>query len=216
MIVMNRPYVIINCAASTDGKIALPSRKQLKISCDKDIERVQMLRRRCDAILVGVETVIADDPKLTVKKELKQPIRVILDSKGRVSERFKVLDEKAKTIIFVRKDLNKVIDRKNVEVIPCKSSNDLINLDDVLEILYEKKINCLLVEGGGTVIWNFLKRNLFDEFYVYISPIVIGGKHTPTIADGEGVKDENEIIKLRLDEIKRLDEGILLKYLPEL
>ena len=65
---MNRPYVIVNCAMSADGKIALPSRKQLRISSDEDIKRMYTLHQECDAVLVGIETVLSDDPKLTVKE----------------------------------------------------------------------------------------------------------------------------------------------------
>src|SRR5512136_1812416 len=84
---MNRPHVIINCAMSADGKIASPARKQIRISSEEDIARMHQLRNASDAVLVGIGTILADDPKLTVKETYvthsHQPLRVILDGKGR-------------------------------------------------------------------------------------------------------------------------------------
>ncbi len=70
----------------------------------------------------------------------------------------------------------------------------------------------LLVEGGSTVIWSFLKNKLVDDLFVYIGPCIIGGKDTPTVADGSGIKNENELLSLRIVNVKRLDEGVLIHY----
>ena len=96
---MKRPHVTINCAMSADGKIALPNRKQLRISCDEDIKRMYNLRNEVDAVLVGIETILSDDPKLTVKekyvKNLKQPLRVVLDSTCKTPKDALVLNDSA-------------------------------------------------------------------------------------------------------------------------
>ena len=101
---MNRPYVVINCAMSADGKIASPSGKQMRISCDKDIRRMYELRNESDAVLVGINTVLNDDPKLTVKnkyiKNPKQPIRVVLDTKCRTPSDALVADNKASPLVI--------------------------------------------------------------------------------------------------------------------
>lgn len=216
VVVMNRPYIIINCASSADGKISLPSRQQLRISSDEDMERVQMLREQCDAILVGIGTVLADDPKLTVKKpNAKQPLRIVLDSNGRTPDNAEVVNENANTLIFVRRGVKKKINRSNIDVVECEvDERGFIDLDQVMEELVKRGVKNLLVEGGSTVIWEFLKQGLFDEFNVYISPIVIGGRDTPTIADGEGVDSEKEIIRLKIESIKSIGEGLLIKYVP--
>src|SRR5512136_1773557 len=100
---MKRPYVIINCAMSADGKIASPMRKQMQISCDEDIKRMYRLRNECDTVLVGVGTILTDNPKLTVKekyvKHPRQPLRVVLDSKGRTPPHALVLNNVSKTLI---------------------------------------------------------------------------------------------------------------------
>lgn len=214
---MNRPFVIVNCAMSVDGKITLPSRKQIKISSDEDIKRMYKLRNECDAVLVGINTVVSDNPKLTVKKEYvkdpKQPLRVVLDSKCRIPPVSLILDNLANTLILTKLGHEKNIGGKNIEVIGCKTDKDgNIDLYYALELLYKRNVKKLLVEGGATVIWNFLKNHLVDDLYVYTGPLIIGGKNTPTMADGEGINNENELISLKIIKISRLGDGFLTHY----
>lgn len=207
--------VIINCASSIDGKIALPSKKQTKISCEEDMKRVHVLRNSVDAILVGIGTIINDNPKLTVKEEFvknaKNPIRVVIDSQCRIPLNSYALDGKAKTIIFCTEGNKKKL--KNAEVIVC--GKEKVDLRKMLKILKEKGVKKLLVEGGSTVIWEFLKEKLANELNVFVGSVVIGGKNSPTIADGEGVKNFEEIIKLKLISVKKLGDGVLLRYMVE-
>lgn len=215
---MYRPTVIVNCAMSADGKIALPSRNQLRISSVGDMRRVFVLRNECDAVLVGIGAVLADDPKLTVKemyvKHPRNPIRVVLDTHARTPLDAFVVNEQALTILFTgSKEEYAHGFGKNVEVISSKIDCDgLIDLPDMLSILYEKGIRSLLVEGGGTVIWSFLKQRLVDDLFVYVGPMIVGGRKTPTMADGDGVFSLDEVIHLVLRDVQRLDEGVLLHY----
>jgi 2,5-diamino-6-(ribosylamino)-4(3H)-pyrimidinone 5'-phosphate reductase len=205
---MKRPYVLINCAMSVDGKIASPSGKQMRISCDEDIKRMYELRNDADAVLVGINTVLSDDPKLTVKekyvKNPKQPIRIVLDTNCRTPKNALVVNENAKTLIIVGNKCNKKFG-KNVEIINCDiDQNGLIDLKSFLEILYNRGIRKLMVEGGSTVISNFLNSGFVDDMYVYVGPIIIGGKNTPTIANVEA--------NLELIDTKDVGPGILLHY----
>ena len=216
---MNRPYVIVNCAMSADGKTALPSRKQLRISCDEDIRRMYELRNDCDAVLVGIETVLSDDPKLTVKetyvKNPRQPLRVVLDSRKRTPVSAQVLNTTAKTLIIVAKGKEKQFGGSHIEIAGCDvDGNGYLDLNSVLELLSERGVKKLLVEGGGTIIWNFLKQKLVDELFVYIGPCIIGGKDTPTMAEGLGVKNEDEVITLKIISVERLGHGIFIHYRP--
>ena len=216
---MKRPRVIINCAMSADGKIASPTRKQMRISCDEDIERMYRLRNECDAVLVGVGTILADDPKLTVKekyvKHLKQPLRVVLDSKGRTPAHALVLNDVTKTLIITAKGKEKTYEGSHIEVVGCKTDrNGFIDVECVLDFLYRKGVRTLLVEGGGTVIWNFLKNKVVDDLYIFIGSFIIGGKDTPTVAEGEGIKSEKDSIPLRIVEVKRIGFGLLIHYQP--
>ncbi len=213
---MNRPWVIINCAMSADGKIASPTRKQIRISSEEDIERMYRLRHDCDAVLVGIGTILEDDPKLTVKekyvKNPKQPLRVILDSKGRTPLHALALNDATKTLIITAKGKMKRYDQPHVEVAECESDDEgLLDVHYVLEILYQRGVRKLLVEGGGTVIWSFLKNKVVDDLFIFIGPCIIGGKNTPTVADGRGIVT-GEVIALKISEVQHLGSGVLIHY----
>jgi len=214
---MNRPYVIVNCAMSADGKSALPTRKQLRISSDEDIERMYKLRNECDTVLVGIDTVLSDDPKLTVKAKYvenpKQPLRVVLDSKCRIPKDTLVLNNAAKTLIITTEGNEKHFEGEHIEVVGCKANEEgHVDLEYALELLCQKGVEKLLVEGGGTIVWSFLEKRLVDDLYIYIGPCVIGGKTTPTVADGLGIKNEGELIPLKIVDVTRLGPGILTHY----
>jgi len=202
---------------SADGKIASPTRKQIRISSDEDIKRMHQLRNKCDAVLVGIGTILADDPKLTVKKKYvknpKQPLRVILDSKGRTPANALVLNNTSKTLIITAKGKEKTYPGSHIEVVSCKiDKNRLIDVKSVLDLLYRKGVRTLLVEGGGTIIWNFLKNRVVDDFFIFIGSCIIGGKETPTVADGEGITSEEDSIPLKIVKVKRVGLGVLIHY----
>jgi len=208
---MKRPYVVINCAMSEDRKIASPSGKQIRISCEEDIKRMYELRNESDAVLVGINTVLSDDPKLTVKekyvKNPKQPIRIVLDTNCKTPVNSLVVNDATKTFIVTTKNCNKVYG-KNVEFILCGTDNNgLINLKQLLDILLKKNIQKLMVEGGGTVIWNFLEKGLVDDFFIYIGPMTIGGKNTPTIGEGKSFEKFLKLVNTR-----DIGPGKLLHY----
>ena len=185
--------------------------KQYKISCEEDIKRMYELRNESDAVLVGINTVLSDNPKLTVKekyvKNPKQPIRIVLDTNCKTPVDSLIVNDVAKTFIVTAKNCNKVYG-KNVEIVLCGTGNNgLINLNQLLEILVKKNIHKLMVEGGGTVIWNFLEKGLVDDFYVYIGPMTIGGKNTPTIGEGKSFEKF-----LKLIDKRDIGPGKLLHY----
>ncbi len=218
-----RPFVFVNVAASLDGKISDESRKQLRISCKKDFERVDKLRAESDAIMVGIGTVLADNPSLTVKspklRELRvkegkneNPVRIIVDSKCRIPLNAKVLDDKVKTIVAVSKraDVKKIEElkekKKNVEVVVF--GEERVDLKGLLNYLHTIGIKKVMVEGGGTLNRSLIAEKLVDEIYIYYGNILIGGKTSPTIVDG---KSFDEPIKLKLVSFEKFGEGILIK-----
>jgi 2,5-diamino-6-(ribosylamino)-4(3H)-pyrimidinone 5'-phosphate reductase len=216
---MKRPRVIVNCAMSADGKIALPTGKQLRISSEEDIARVYKLRSECDAVLVGVGTILSDDPKLTVKetyvKNPRQPLRVVLDSKGRTPPGALVLNKTANTLLIMAKGHERSFEGSHIEVVGCTvDQQGLLEIPCILELLSQRGIQTLLVEGGGTVIWSFLKSGMVDDMYVYIGPCIIGGKNTPTMAGGEGIMREDEVITLKILKTQRMGVGVLIHYQP--
>lgn len=203
---------IINCAMSVDGKIALKTRRQTKISDEEDKKRVHVLRNSVDAILVGVETVISDNPKLTVSEKYvrtpRHPVRIVLDSDGRTPEGSIVLDGAARTIVVTNERCEKVLPK--VEMIRC--GDDDVDLQRLIPILEKMGIRKMLVEGGSKVIWSFLKSRVADEVYIFIGSMIIGGECAPTPAGGPGADDEKDIVHLRLKDAEALGSGVLVRY----
>lgn len=204
--------VIINCAMSADGKIALRTRRQTQISNEEDKKRVHRLRNSSDAILVGVETVMADDPKLTVNgkyvKRPRRPLRIVLDSKGRTPKKALVLNGASKTLIVTNEECTKTF--LNAQTVRCgKNEVDLKKLKRILERM---DIRTLLVEGGSRVIWSFLESRIADEVNLFVGSMVIGGDRSPTPAGGAGAESEKGIVALKLKGIKAIGNGVLLTY----
>lgn len=204
--------VVINCAMSADGKIALRTRRQTQISNEQDKRRVHGLRNSSDAILVGIDTVLSDDPKLTVNQKYfrnpRHPVRVVLDSHGRTPKSALVLNGASPTIIVTNKSSKKTF--PNAETIRC--GKDDVDLRKLLIILAKRGIKNLLVEGGSKVIWSFLESKLADEVNIFVGSVVIGGEKSPTAAGGEGAESERNMVELRLIEAKALGNGVLLRY----
>ncbi len=202
---------------SADGKIASPSGKQVRISSEEDMKRVYQLRNSVDAVLVGINTVLNDNPKLTVKEKYvsspQHPIRIILDAQCCTPKHSLVVNEKAKTIIIKDEHipcLKKYTD--NVTILSAPAKDGLLELDHILDQLSKQEIKTLLVEGGGTIIWSFLQNRLVDELYVFIGSMIIGGKQTPTMARGEGFEKETDFLQLKMISSKKIGDGILLHY----
>jgi 2,5-diamino-6-(ribosylamino)-4(3H)-pyrimidinone 5'-phosphate reductase len=206
-----RPRVIINAAMSVDGKIALSDGKTARLSNEEDLRRVHRLRAETDAILVGVGTVLMDDPKLTVKQEFvkgRNPVRVVLDSYGKTPEGAHVLDGTAPTLIVTSEECDRTFPK--AEVLRC--GKDEVDLPRLLEELGKRGVRRLLVEGGSTVIASFLSAHLADELLVFVASAVLGGRSSPTLASGQGVTEFRDATRLRLDRVKRLGDGLLLEY----
>jgi len=206
-----RPHVIINAAMSVDGKIALSDGESVRLSNEEDLGRVHRLRAAVDAILVGVGTVLKDDPKLTVKSEYakgRNPLRVVLDSDGKVPESARVLDGSAPTLIVTSEECDRSFPHSEV----LRLGKDEVDLPALLGRLAARDVKTILVEGGSTVIWSFLREGLADELKVFVSSRVLGGHATPTLAGGQGITSLDEAPRLRLERIERLGDGALLEY----
>jgi len=221
-----RPHVIVNVAMSADGKISTRERRQVRISGVKDFARVDRLKAGCDAIMVGIGTVLADDPSLTVKSEAcreyrrnqgwdENPVRVVIDSSGRTPPDSSVLNKgNGKRVIAVTKkaspDTLSVLGEKATVIVAGENEVDLPLLMDTLGSLGIQRI---MVEGGGTLIAGLISAGLVDEIFTFIGNIIIGGKDAPTFTDGEGFICESSFPRLILTEAQRIEEGILLHWI---
>jgi len=210
------PKIILSAAISIDGKIATRSGDS-KLSSKRDLTRLHKLRSQVDAIIIGKNTVNKDDPLLTVRySKGKNPIRIILDSCGTISNKSKILQtsNKVKTIIVVTKKITKKnlqkLKKFPVEIMIIGENQ--VNIKSLIKILSKRKIKTILLEGGGTINWEFIKNNLVDEFFITITPFILGGKDAITLVQGEGFDKITKSHKLRLNGIKRLENDLLLHY----
>lgn len=204
-----RPRVIVNCAMSPDGKIAGTERRQLRISSPEDLQRVKRLRSECQAILVGAGTILADDPHLTVKGRPpeEQALRVVLDPRGKVPETSLVLDGRAKTLMVTNQECTRLY--PGAETV--RLGHGPIDLPALMDLLGERHISQLLVEGGGETIFSFFRAGLVDLYSVYVGDFIIGGREAPSPVDGEGFRPEHHV-PMRLVTVERLGGGVLLSY----
>lgn len=169
-----RPFVAIKFAASLDGKIATKTGDSKWITNEKAREYARKLRGEYQAILVGINTVLKDDPHLGTRiKGLKDPIRIILDPHSKIPNKAQVLRD------------------KNVIII-----NEQITMSHLLEILKEKEIISVLVEGGGKVIGSFVDAKLVDKVYTFHAPIIIGGEGAISVS-GVGAQTVQEALHLK-------------------
>ncbi len=217
---MERPNVIINCAMSADGKISSFERRQVRISGQRDMDRVRLLRAESDAVMVGVGTVLADDPGLRVKSlDLRNmrrdrglpedPLRVVVDSRARTPPRSEVLGKGCILAVSKAATADRLATlRKKCEIVV--AGEDRVDLVELLSILKKKGVRKLMVEGGATLNWSLIEAGLVDEISVYIGPIIIGGEGAPTPVDGPGFS--RDFPRLELIRADVVDGGVLLRW----
>jgi 2,5-diamino-6-(ribosylamino)-4(3H)-pyrimidinone 5'-phosphate reductase len=209
----SRPYVIVSAAMSIDGKLATRTGRS-NLSSKQDLRRVHKLRKTVDAILVGRNTISIDDPLLTVRYvKGKNPIRIILDSKGSLSDKSRVIKtaKKIPTILVVSENAPRTVERfiaKGVEIIRCGKNK--IDLKKLLEILEKKGIKRIIVEGGGTTNWYFFKEKLVNEIILTVTPYVIGGSSAISLVGGDGFGEIPDSFKLK--KIEKIQNEIVLHY----
>ena len=210
-------HVILSAAISIDGKISTRSNDS-KLSSQEDTIRLHKLRSKVDAILIGKNTLLKDDPLLTVRHTKgKNPTRIILDSKGTISKNSKIIktSNKIPTIIAVSKKINKanLSKLKNLPVEIIISGEHSVNLKLLMKKLATKKIETILVEGGGTVNWEFIKNNIFNELIITLSPYLIGGNDATSLVEGKGFSKILDSPNLKLKSVKRLKNHLVINYI---
>ncbi|MBN1195017.1 MAG: 2,5-diamino-6-(ribosylamino)-4(3H)-pyrimidinone 5'-phosphate reductase [Methanomicrobiaceae archaeon] len=220
-----RPFVFVNLAMSADGKLSTRARRQVRISGREDFARVDRIKAASDAIVVGIGTVLADNPSLTVKSpELRQmrrdmgvfenPLRIVVDSRGRTPYDADILHKgPGKRLIAVShqapaEKIRNLALRADVRAF----GEQEVDLTALLAYLYEEGVQRVMVEGGGTLIGSLFRDGLVDEFITYIGNMVIGGKDAPTPADGEGFISEALFPKLTLTDMCPCDDGVLITW----
>lgn len=198
------PFVALKCAMSLDGKIATSSGESKWISSKESRDEVQLLRKKYSAILVGINTVINDDPMLTCRiDEGVNPIRIVLDSSLRIPEESNIVKTalEVRTIVATlekpNSDKAKRLKDKGIEVVPCKrDKNNRVSLKDIIYIIGELGIDSVLIEGGGHINYSALSDGVIDKLIFYVSPIIIGGEKAKSPVSGEGITNLKDAFKM--------------------
>jgi len=216
-------HVVVNAAMSADGKLSTRRREQVAISGEQDFRRVDELRASVDAVMVGVGTMLADNPSLTVddaglvadreqRGDTPQPARVVADSHARTPPDARLLDGAAETYVLVAaeepREHRQTLEDAGATVVV--AGENRVALPPALDALEAHGVESLMVEGGGELIFSLFADGLVDELSVFVAPTIIGGRDAPTLADGDGFV--SEFPELELAGVERIDDGVLLEY----
>lgn len=216
-IITKTPYVTLKTAMTLDGKIATSTGESKWITGPEAREDVHRLRHEHDAILVGIGTVLKDDPKLTTRlpEGGKNPIRIILDSKLRTPLHSNIMtDDSAETWLIIGENAKKdrsVYNKRHVKLIEMANTN---HLHELMVRLGELGIASLFVEGGATVNNSFLTAKLVNQLIVYMSPTVIGGSDAPTSFEGDGIPYLKDALQLDYKSIEQIGKDLKIVAKP--
>ena len=216
-ITTKRPFVVLKAAMSLDGKIATKTGESKWISSEESRLQVHNLRSKLSGIMVGVNTVIKDNPELTSRIEGgNDPIRIIVDSTLRIPMDSNVLQNKDnKTIIATTSKANnkkmQEILNKGVRVLTVNENNGKVDLSELITKLGELNIDSILLEGGATLNYSALDEGIVDKVMMYISAKIIGGEKSKTPVGGNGIDKLQEAFKIRDINISVVGEDILLE-----
>ena len=207
------PFVTVKFAMSLDGKTATSAGESRWITGDEARHYVHRLRDEVAAILVGANTVLADDPQLTTrldKSDARHPLRVILDSQGRIPPTAKVFDPalEGKTLLATTEaaplEQRRILMDRGIEVLvlpvakPCGQlqRSEWVSLHALLEALGKREVSSLLVEGGATVLGSFFDQRLVNKVLAFVAPVIIGGQEAPGVVGGVGVERIRDVLRL--------------------
>lgn len=215
-----KPYVALKAASSLDGKISTSTGESKWITGEESRMDAQILRLEYDSILVGINTVLADDPLLTCRlKDGRNPIRIILDNKLRIPLEAKLLnlpDSKVKTMVITsqlapKEKIKTVGEKARLVILP----KNKIEIEDILDLAFREEIYSILVEGGAGIHESFISKKVPDKYYLYFAPLLIGGRDAGSFFAGQGFAKLNEAARLELASMERKGKDIKMILYPE-
>ena len=217
------PFVVLKTAMSLDGKIATVSGDSKWITGEVARLDVQDLRNRLSGIMIGINTVITDNPQLTCRIEGgRNPIRIILDSRLRIPYDSKVLQNQGnnQTIIATTELASlkyaQQLERIGAKIIICKSKNNQVNLQDLMTQLGALNIDGILLEGGSTLNDSALAQGIVHKVVTYVAPKIIGGSSSKTPVGGKGIDTLNHAYLLNIESIERVGYDMkIIAYLKQ-
>jgi len=215
------PFVTAKFAISLDGKIATKSGDSRWISGEEARKQVHNLRYTTDAIMVGVNTVLADDPLLTCRccggrggMARKQPLRVVVDGRGRTPLTAQLFNKPGKTLLALGKSVTPgeaaVFAQAGAELLELPSAGGLVDLEKLLKALGEREITSVLVEGGGILLGSLFDCGLVDKVIAFIAPVIIGGSKARTAVGGEGVDKVVDSLRLEHVSVERFGDDLMV------
>jgi 2,5-diamino-6-(ribosylamino)-4(3H)-pyrimidinone 5'-phosphate reductase len=213
----SRPYVILNAAMSLDGKIATYTGDS-RMSSPADLRRVHRLRASVDGIMVGMRTLLRDNPKLTVKfAKDRKPYRIIVDSNAQTPLTSYVVRtaKEVPTIVAVtsgaQKNRIEILEQRGVKVFVCGKGR-LVSVKILLQTLRKLGIPKILLEGGGALNWSMLKSGLVDEVSVAITPRILGGEKAVSLVEGKGSPLVRNGVNLKLISTAKYGPDLVVRY----
>lgn len=218
-IVQKIPFITMKSGITLDGKIAAASSDSKWITSEPSRYDVHKLRSENQAILVGVNTVLKDNPKLTARiPNGRNPLRIILDSKLRIPLQSNVIaDQEAETWVFTSKayDKKKKVELENLGIkVIVTNDEKRVNPLEVVKTLGEHSISSLFIEGGGEINASFLEQQLIDKVVLYMAPKLVGGKEAPSFLGGKGVEKMADAIELDEIEVETIGKDIKITGYP--
>ena len=221
-IATNLPFVTAKYAMSLDGKIATARGESRWISGSSSRKFTHNLRKESDAVIVGIGTATKDNPRLTVrdardKPATRQPLRIVIDSSGKLSPNALLLYEPGKTLVAtatISNERKSLLNDFGAEVLVIPGENKRVNLMLLLEELGKRGISNVLLEGGGILLSSMLQQKLIDKIIAFVAPVIIGGENSPTPVEGRSVTNLIEATKLENITTKKLGEDFLIMGYP--
>ena len=213
------PFVTAKFAMSLDGKIATRTGDSKWISGKQSRQYVHQLRQAADAIMVGVNTVLSDDPQLTARgKEgqplARQPLRVIVDSQARTPSTARLFGEPGSTILATTSAAPRAKVREfqelGVEVLGLPAKEGLVDLEQLLGQLGRREIISVMVEGGSTLLASFFEQGLVDKVVAFVAPVIIGGEEAKIAIGGKGAKKIAHALRLSRIKVERLGDDVMI------
>ena len=217
-----KPFISAKFAASLDGKIATSSGESKWITNELSRNKAHKIRAASDVIIVGINTIIKDNPLLTARKEdgneyEYQPLKVILDSNCNIPIESNVMNNPTNTLIAynqISDDKNKLFEQKGINSIKLPKE-DKVDINELISFLYSKSKYQILVEGGSETLGSFFNLHLVNKVYAFIAPILIGGQNTPSAIGGVGANTMSDIINLENINLENCDSDLLLTGYPK-
>jgi diaminohydroxyphosphoribosylaminopyrimidine deaminase/5-amino-6-(5-phosphoribosylamino)uracil reductase len=209
-----KPLVSIKAAMTLDGKIATKEYDSKWITSKKSRDLVHKIRSLYDAVLVGKNTALKDNPSLmSHSKNLKNPVRVVIDPKLEIPKHYGLFNGKVSTIIFYDKNILEIpkhFKENGVILVPIDIEASKKDFNLIINKLNSFSIKRVLIEGGGEIIASALFSNVVNDIYFFIAPKIIGGKMSIPIVGGQGVKKISESLDIKRMKIKRIGVDLLI------